>query len=562
MRLADCDRPYPDTSNQCNVSRGETGTQMTNFCTSLLNNGDAKRREFCGLMSNAGEWGTPVTIHDTCSYNNCNFYQSIGFGCCGSACCGIVGGGLACTRLSFAGDPITCCFNDLNNSGLDPNLNPDLCFSDNDKQRTCSDGNNGTPNYRDLTSSDCKDQLIQYCTGTLPTDEVNSLDWINRWTVGGPQSCSYALRRNLFPETGTEIPTFIPGICNIPPIADIDSEGYFWGQQLIRKVFNKYQEQGFQIGTLPGNPGYNPFQEYLYTNVCCPYPGLCQDALESVCRTTSSQRLSLNPALAQWCGCHLPDGEYQDYSIKYNIPPQCTPMCNRIGAVPIVGINSIPVVCEQDICLIDDVSVNLIESQAGGGINFNQICGNCSGNCSCIISDTSVDIIGSTIGGDINIIDQNCGNLTCTQTNPSTTGPSTITVDCSEDYYNPYDQYDQAVEQAQHQARKRSFLWTVLIVLLGLALIYFIIAIIIPNIYPPEPLHNIVKENGMSGVTGPTSIVSLNTKAEYDVSDMSGIEGSSSMMPLTSLGTGVGYNDDFRSINAVSKMSQEFRSIN
>jgi hypothetical protein len=121
---------------------------------------------------------------------------------------------------------------------------------------------------------------------------------------------------------------------------------------------------------------------------------LCQDGLDRVCETQTAQRISLNPAIAQWCGCHLPPQEYEDYSVKFNIPPECTPMCNRSGTIPIVGINAEPVNCKQNVCLIDEVTVNLINAQIGGGITFDQICGNCGGNpCSCIISNTEIDII-------------------------------------------------------------------------------------------------------------------------------------------------------------------------
>ena len=51
----------------------------------------------------------------------------------------------------------------------------------------------------------------------------------------------------------------------------MDSDGYFWGQQLISATLQKYTAQGFVIGALPGSPGYNPFQDFLYSTVCCPF---------------------------------------------------------------------------------------------------------------------------------------------------------------------------------------------------------------------------------------------------------------------------------------------------
>jgi hypothetical protein len=246
----------------------------------------------------------------------------------------------------------------------------------------------------------------------------------------------------------------------------------------------KYAAQGFTLGTLPGLQGYNPFQEWLYNFVCCPYPGLCQSGLNRVCQTYTAQRISLNPALAQWCGCHLPAGEYEAYSARYNIPAQCSPPCNRQGTIPIVGINGDPVPCRQSTCIIDGVTLNLIDSQVGGGVNFNQVCNNCpDGNCSCIIQDTTVDIQNSVIGGNLIPVNNGCNAYTCYQSNPGVTGPANINVPCGTTGYNPYSDYDQAVAEAQALAQRSSIFWTVVIIGIGLALIFIMILWIHPKTY-------------------------------------------------------------------------------
>mgnify|MGYP006966096380 CR=1 FL=1 len=202
---ASCD-VNPDTSNLCNVNLGERMPDpMPGFCTLQGVGGNSYRTQYCGYMSNAGEWGDPYDNHNGCSYNDCNNVQDIGFGCCsGTLCCGIIGGGLQCTRKSFTGNPVTCCFNDLECSGEDPSSNPDKCFSDTSHQNTCANGVTGAdgtivPNYRSIVSKDCQDALFQYCTGTLSTDDPNSTEWLDRWTYngGGTGSCSYALARNI-----------------------------------------------------------------------------------------------------------------------------------------------------------------------------------------------------------------------------------------------------------------------------------------------------------------------------------------------------------------------------
>ena len=493
-------KPMPDTRNLCLPSLGQVSSAMPNFCTLRGVGGDSYRNNYCSLMSIAGEWGNPKTV-GTCQYNDCNNVQEFGGGCC-DGCCGIAGGQLGCTRLQFTGQPIPCCLNDV---ACDPTINNYTpgCFSDSNQQNTCADGVPGpngeyVPNYRSIVSTDCKAKLTEYCTGTLPTDNPNSTDWINRWTInnGGTGSCYNALIRNLFnvPNAGTghcfntDVILLPPGVCNITPQFPYDADGYFWGQALIEATMTRLQEQGINIGTLPGFPGYNPFQDFLQTNVCCPYPGLCQTGLDTICAQYTTQRISLNPAIASWCGCHLPPQEYQDYSVKFNIQPQCTPTCNRIGTIPIVGNDGLPILCTNNVCLIDDVTVNLVSSQIGGGLNFNQVCGNCGTNnqCSCIISDTTVDITNSTIGGSVIPIFEGCGTTTCTQTNPGTTGPATITVSCGTGSFNPYTQYQEQVAAQQAQAQKSSLLWTVLVIAIACALIYLIILFIHPNKLPPE----------------------------------------------------------------------------
>ena len=561
-----CSTIQPDTTNMCNVSVDEyQPTPMPNFCTLKGAVGDSFRSEYCSLMSNANEWDTKnPEDFGSCFYNDCNNYQAVNEGCCG-LCCAIAGGQLKCKRQSFAGEPGPCCLNDLTCVNVDPSTNPPQCFSDVQKQKTCSDGKNGQPNYRSIVSTDCRDALISYCTGTLSTDNPSSTEWLNRWTVnsGGSGSCAYAVQRNLFNSTDPNqcgpIPIITPGICNIMPPERYDADGYFWAQQLISATIQKYTDQGFMLGSLPGSPGYNTFQNFLYTNICCPYPGLCQDGLQRACASYTSQRISLNPAIAQICGCHLPTGEYQDYSVKYNIPPECTPMCNRADTVPIVGVNAQPVVCTQNICLIDGVTVNIVNSQLGN-LNFNQVCGNCpGGQCSCIIADSTVDVLNSTINGTTIPVSENCGNLTCTQTNPGTLGPATLTVPCTPGTpFNPFAEYDAQQLAAQKSAQKSSFTTTLIVIGIGLLLVFLFILFIYPRKYP------------VSGGTIPNSKSSSpqflpntdNYRSINNSSSFTSTNDFSSSSPSTSLPSST---SSFRSINdpySLTSSTSSFRSIN
>lgn len=480
-----CDNlPRPEPINQCAVNGDEYTENIEHFCTFAGEAGQGYRDSFCNAMSSAQEWGLSKDVISTCSFSKNDFTQEVPFGCGQPN-----GSQLQCRRIQFTGNPLTCCFNDLECTDDDPSSNPAKCYSDGDKrQHACANGKNGQPNYRSLVSKDCQDQLLQYCTGTLPTDDPNSLNWLTRWTEGGTASCTYAIQRNMFEVGGSghcfTPPEIIPGVCNLPPPLPLSSEGYFWAQSLVSAAMARYTEQGFEIGTLPGFPGYNPWQDFLYANVCCPYSGLCQDGLDLVCADKTAQRISFNPAIAQWCGCHLPAGEYESYSTQFNIPPQCTPMCNRSGTIPISGINADPIRCTQNICLIDNVTVNLVNSQIGNGIQFDQMCDNCpGGQCSCIISNATVDVENSTIAGNLVPIGEGCGTLTCTQVNPGSTGPSSITVPCGATAgFNPYTAFETEQEAAQESATKSSVFWTVIIVSVCLLIIFFIISLLHPTL--------------------------------------------------------------------------------
>jgi hypothetical protein len=477
----------PDTENLCGTSLGDRpgrdewpDLHLPSFATLDGVGGNPYRNRFCKEMSNAGEWGDPRSESNS-SYNDCNNYQLIAQQCC-NGCCGIRGRTMSCKRLKFTGDALECCFKDFECS----RKNND-CFSDKKRNNTCSDGKNGTKNNRSISGNGCRDVLFDYCLGQSDGDDPDSSEWLNRWSEsnGVKKNCVYFIQRNLFISAGPPncgpAPLIIPGICNIPlQEDDISSSGHFWASRLVSAAIEKYNKQGFTLGSLPGTEGYNPFQDLLYDNVCCPYASVCQDALEKTCSNKTAQRISLNPDLNKWCGCHLPAEEYLDYSRKFNIPPECTPMCNRVSVLPITGINSKPVNCNQSICLIDDISVNLVNAQIKGGLNFNQICGTCpSGSCSCIIDNDTVDIRNSTIGGNATVINEGCGGGVKTQTNPGITGPNKIDVNFDQNNFNPYKEFEKDLLEAKEQAFKLSSLWTLLIIGLGILIVYILIYIYI-----------------------------------------------------------------------------------
>ena len=478
-------------ANQCYVPVG-TYYAIENYCSIS----DDYREQFCSsqMGGDSGEWGNAQTISEfpaCCAMGpsgpDSNIYY--GGGCCNGVSIACGGQGVQCARIGFTGNPETCCFNDLYCTA-DPTDNPPECYSDKGKTHTCSDGSGNTPNYRSIVSSDCQNPLSDYCTGTQSGDNPNSTEWMNRWQTDSileEANCTYAVYRNILHTGGTghcfNPADFkpIPGICNIDSPLPLDPEGFYWASLLMNKVLQRYEDQGFVIGALPGTKGFNEFQDLIFENICCPYPGLCQEALRGVCSKYNTQNLISNPELLGWCGCHMNIEEYEPYSKKYNIQAQCAPTCNRQGVIPITGIDENPIRCTQNICIIDNTTTEIINSTIGGNVNFNQVCGGCDvggvGQCSCLVDNTTIDVNNSTIGGNFVPIAEGCGSYICTVPNSSSLGPSTIQVPCSDaGATNPFGNYDQRVKQDEERMSFAAGFWTLMIVL-GLGFVIIIIAL-------------------------------------------------------------------------------------
>jgi len=358
------------------------------------------------------------------------------------------GNAVVCQRAAFNGDPSLCCMQDVDCQGREytgaPGQNP-LCFTDLSASgqnyagiypNVYGPGGNPLPNtcdpkYRDISSPACGQPVADFCLGTdLPASDTS---WLGRWVgpAGSPAKggCLYALQRRLFSVGGTA------GICTTGPLPapgapcgslfggpgvestiKATSQGVLWASDLMGRVLEKYQRQGFVLGTPPGTAGYSPFQDFLYENVCCPYPAVCQGALAGYCRRFSGQRVSLSPLAARLCGCHLAPQAYQSYTTRYQISPACTPTCTYPGTVPQTDASGAPVSCTQNVCLIDDLTINLAQSSVGGDISISQFCSNCASGagarCSCIVQDETLDAVSARIGKNI-LTGTECSQTTC-----------------------------------------------------------------------------------------------------------------------------------------------------
>lgn len=323
-------------------------------------------------------------------------------GCCTKGDCVITGSGLRCVRQNFRADPFVCCFNDYACNGSE---NEDSCFQTPARQRTCH------PLYRDLSSNYCRDIIFDYCVGDELLPSQN--DWLEMWledsfvqinskmAVSNLTSVSsiYNDSENIN-ERGVRYPLpqkqpclraiaraiTTSKVCDWEQLQQINvvegainSEGFVWSKNLINKVFRKYTDEGGSFLGGINTDGLNRDSSFYNTmwKICNQVPGLCTDILNDMCNGYTATEIATNPFLTPWCSCYLPDAEYQKYE-AFGITRECSPLCNRTGVIPAVSATGQSNICQQTVCVLDDTSVDLINTTfEGGEINFNQICGSC-----------------------------------------------------------------------------------------------------------------------------------------------------------------------------------------
>lgn len=513
------DFPNPDTSNICSPDPiGSSGNdhKIPHFCTLSGSGGNSKRSQYCARLGE-NEWDVKEQGHvGSCSYNDCNEVQSVDEGCC-NGCCGISGATVICKRTAYNGNHTNCCLQDYDFPADLGNTSQQLplCFdrgpdgTDNSMKLTCD------PEFRNITSSQCQGNLLEYCTGNdLPPEDVS---WLNRWNdTTSRGNCSYAVSRNLYVDP---LPLF-DNIIQWPPSAYRDNQGFAWSRELMANVFRKYQAQGFRIGTLPGLPGYNSFQDNILKPICTTAPGICQQGLNTTCSNTTTDELLRNPGMVPWCGCYMPNDQYEKYVNLYQVDKECTPICARQGNIPVISADGRQtVLCNQNVCIIDDVTISLENTNVGGSINFSQFCGGCSGpvsginvsansdngtstnngmtmngvtttttgtttmdngsqtasSCLCIISDATINAASSSIGGGINL-SEDCGTSSqCFKQNPNPGNgqPDQLPIDCagSEDQ----DPFATSMQQQEQDKSERNFRNAIIIAIVIIAIFVIIL---------------------------------------------------------------------------------------
>ena len=385
-----------DVQNSCFFT-----TEPGSFCGDAGIPGNFQR---CfGEFQGSTEWipGSHSTGCGVCS--SCKgIEQGNGSGTCGfgTGSCTWAGRRYKCQRRGgangYQGDPLKCCRRSKAIQG-----NTLFCFDDNSKLRTC------LPSLRGFDKPSCVPLMAAYCSND--SEEPMTAKW-----TGSPQSkdCLRFVSENQgnlnFYQDVTEAMVRRYLITQNNPITSIQSDG----------------------------PSHDPFIDTV-VEVCRSNPGACDNVLFEKCAGVQREQIEQNINLANLCGCFMEDVEYSKFS-QFGIDRVCDPLCVLSTTVKPLDTTSSPTaakfqVCTQSICVIDDITIQLLAGSVAGDITFAQACGSCAenqeaGSCRCYISDVDIQAINSRVG-DVNF-EQTCGNPVCYQSS-EIEGQPPIQVDCA-----------------------------------------------------------------------------------------------------------------------------------
>ena len=375
-----------DVNNSCFFT-----TDLGTYCA---NTGLPHQQPF-GQVNGSTEWvlqgpGSNCGVCSGCS----GVEQGNGNGLCSSGC-SWAGVRQRCRRVAFNGDPTACCRRSVSLNGQ--NL---FCFQDNSKAKTCD------PQYRGFLKPACIGVMATYCSNDSETG------YKDKWT-GTPSNrdCLRFVQEN----TG-----------------NLDAYG-----PVIEAMVTRYLVTDNNPITSPETSGsaFDPFITQLIS-VCRGNPGACDNVLKQKCAGVKRADLANNVNLANLCGCFMPDIEYSSFS-EFGITRECDPVCTLGTSVHVLDPGSAPPKtkeCKQSICVIDDVTINILAKSVTGDITFAQACGSCAGaegggSCRCYINDTTITAVDSLIG-DVTF-SQQCGGAPLCYKSAPVVGAPPIQVDCN-----------------------------------------------------------------------------------------------------------------------------------
>ncbi len=181
----------------------------------------------------------------------------------------------------------------------------------------------------------------------------------------------------------------------------------------------------------PKEFGYKPFFDTLL-DACKSMPGVCEPVQSYMCNQCNRDQISGSNAFLTFCGCNsnasLTSNTFYSNTMS-NFDPACDPLCTNSRAIQNVDTTTgITEQCNANVCVIDNVNIDAVDTTFGQLPSFTQVCPACAdgtGNCVCIIN-SNFSNISSIAGYDGNPINdyprflQVCPNAQCFATDPTT----------------------------------------------------------------------------------------------------------------------------------------------
>lgn len=179
-------------------------------------------------------------------------------------------------------------------------------------------------------------------------------------------------------------------ICSIDQLKDakivpgiLNPEGYEWSKNLINKIFERYFSEigGYQNFLSIDSAGFGrdaDFEEELY-DFCKNIPSLCIAPVTKICSVVTSEQVanqSTGTNYKKWCGCYMPEKQYEATDLGGLVPRECSEFCNNDQSIPHLDKNLTKLECLENTCSISDVTVNLNKT-TGSDLTFSQVCPGC-----------------------------------------------------------------------------------------------------------------------------------------------------------------------------------------
>lgn len=343
----------------------------------------------------------------------------------------------------YTGNKISCClqnmfcFLDTASSKIqsvrDANRYIPQCFDSNNISQ-----NSGTcdPEYRRLGSDKCYQEMFNWCVtdtieGTITDKWSGSVFIPPGYLATNPCTRLFfsTFYSNSYGDLANDTADPLVGQECYTPISDyylsdtilvpnpIDFEGPRKAQALLSTAINNYVKNGGILAGVAGDTGVNVSFNQLISLICEKYPGVCINSLQEYCLSVTENDLKRNPRLINLCGCNLSQSVYSLYTDTFQITKECTPYCNTPGTipVPISFLERGGKKCLESTCVINDVTLNFIDSQVGDqGITLGNFCSSCGTGgavCSCLLSDITFTSVSSQISG-LNL-SQQCSGGKC-----------------------------------------------------------------------------------------------------------------------------------------------------